>query len=278
MPETIPQDIPAKPNPLLQTAAQRALAEEALVIDSLAIDWARVAHQLTLANGDIGKVRRLLDGVTAAFVEMFLASKPITQLVHDRARLVDLVIIDAWQRVAGKYASVFTLAAVGGYGRHELHPFSDVDLLLIAPSERKARGASNQIAAFLAYLWDVGLEVGHSTRTVRECRSESQADIGVATTLMESRLICGTEKLFKKMQAAVAPPKVWNSRSFFEAKLKEQNNRHHRYNDTAYNLEPNIKGSPGGLRDIQVIIWVARRYFGTGELDDLVAEKFLTPA
>jgi len=278
MPASTTQDIPAKPNPLAEDAVARALAQEVLATSSLDIDWEGITRQLAQVEGDISKVRRLLDATNAALVEMFLANKPITQLVHNRARLVDLVIVDAWQRVVGKYATVFTLAAVGGYGRDELHPSSDVDLLLIVPSERKAREASDQIAAFLAYLWDVGMEVGHSTRTVRECRSESMADISVATTLMESRLICGPEKLFNKMRDAVAPPKVWNSRAFFEAKLKEQHTRHHRYNDTAYNLEPNIKGSPGGLRDIQVIIWVARRYFGTGELDDLVAEEFLTPA
>ncbi len=271
-------DSQREPNPLLQDETGVALAQELLSAGSVDIDWDGISGKLNEANGDLRKVRRMLEAGNAALVERFLASKPVTQLVRDRARLVDTVIIDTWQRVGGKFADVITLAAVGGYGRNELHPYSDVDLLMIVPSARKARQASEEIAAFLAFLWDVGMEVGHSTRTVSECRSESEHDIGVATTLMESRIICGPQKLFDKMQAAVSPPKVWNARAFFEAKLKEQQNRHRRYNDTAYNLEPNIKGSPGGLRDIQVIVWVARRYFGTGKLDDLVEQKFLTPA
>ena len=95
---------------------------------------------------------------------------------------------------------------------------------------------------------------------------------------MESRLLCGPEKLYAKLIKAVAPPDIWPSRAFFEAKLKEQQNRHHKYDDTAYNLEPNIKGSPGGLRDIQIIHWVTNRHFNTNDLSSLVDHGFLTRA
>ena len=271
-----PQDISA--NPLRQNETERVLARQVLVADSLDLDWESIHQQLLVANGNVAKVRQLLEAGNLALIKRFVGNQPVSQLVRERAHLVDTVIADTWQRVGGNFADRFILAAVGGYGRNELHLYSDVDLLLLVPSERKARAASDEIAAFLAFLWDVGMEVGHSTRTVRECSSESQNDISIATTLMESRLIAGPEKLFKSMQKAVAPPKVWNSRAFFAAKLKEQQARHHRYNDTAYNLEPNIKGSPGGLRDIQVIVWVAQRHFGTSKLEDLVAKQFLTPA
>jgi len=266
------------PNPLALPDERAALAAESLLPDSLDMDWDGIANRIAEAAGDMPTVRRILESGNAALVQRFLGNKPVTQLVRDRARLVDLVIVDVWSRLAGKKAKDITLVAVGGYGRAELHPYSDVDLLLIVPSTRKARSASDGIALFLAFLWDIGLEVGHSTRTVSECKTESEHDIGIATTLMESRHLYGPEKLFTKMTAAVAPPKVWNARNFFEAKLKEQIGRHERFDNTAYNLEPNIKESPGGLRDIQVIIWVARRYFGTGKLDDLVEEQFLTPA
>jgi len=265
-------------NPLSLSDEQAALAAESLHAESLNMDWDGIAARIAAAKADMPTVRRILESGNAALIERFLGNKPVTQLVHDRARLIDLVIVDAWPHFAGKAAKDISVVAVGGYGRGELHPYSDIDLLLITPSTRKARAASDAIGAFLAFLWDIGLEVGHSTRTVAECKSESEHDLGIATTLMESRLICGPEKLFTKMTAAVAPPKIWKARSFFEAKLKEQQARHHRYENTAYNLEPNIKESPGGLRDIQVIIWVARRYFGTGKLDDLAEKEFLTPA
>jgi len=275
---TTDPDTTKEPNPLALSEEAQALALESLVPDTLNLDWDAISKGLDDANGDVARTRRILESGNTALIARFLGNKPVTKLVRDRSRLVDLVVVKSWERIGGKFADTVALAAVGGYGRGELHPYSDVDLLMVVPSTRKARAASDEIASFLAFLWDVGLEVGHSTRTVGECKSESDNDLGVATTLMESRRLSGSEKLFNKMEVAVSPKKVWNARNFFEAKLKEQNARHHRYDDTGYNLEPNIKGSPGGLRDIQVIVWVARRYFGTGNLDDLVEHKFLTPA
>jgi [protein-PII] uridylyltransferase len=132
------------------------------------------------------------------------------------------------------------------------------------------------IERFLTFLWDIGLEVGHSVRSIDDCQRESLADISVATTLFEARLLAGPESLFAGMRRALAPDRLWSSQDFFEAKVKEQIDRHHRYFDTAYNLEPNVKASPGGLRDIQTIGWVAKRHFGTDTLDELVAHGFLT--
>jgi [protein-PII] uridylyltransferase len=132
------------------------------------------------------------------------------------------------------------------------------------------------IERFLTLLWDIGLEVGHSVRSIDDCQRESLADISVATTLFEARLLAGPEALFAGMRRALAPDRLWSSQDFFEAKVKEQTDRHHRYFDTAYNLEPNVKSSPGGLRDLQTIGWVAKRHFGTDTLDELVAHGFLT--
>ena len=132
------------------------------------------------------------------------------------------------------------------------------------------------ISAFVASLWDVGLEIGHSVRTVKQCLQEAKADLTVATTLMEARLLDGPQSLFNKMSLAVAPERIWPSDMFFEEKRKEQIARHFRYDDTAYKLEPNVKGSPGGLRDIQMIGWVAKRHFGCNTLDELVEHRFLT--
>jgi [protein-PII] uridylyltransferase len=181
----------------------------------------------------------------------------------------------AWKSHAGKFALDLALIAVGGYGRGELHPCSDIDIMVLLPKSDSADWQPD-IERFLALLWDIGLEVGHSVRSIDDCQRESLADISVATTLFEARLLAGPESLFAGMRRALAPDRLWSSQDFFEAKVREQTERHHRYFDTAYNLEPNVKSSPGGLRDIQTIGWVAKRHFGTETLDELVAHGFLT--
>ena len=203
-----------------------------------------------------------------------MADEPVEDLVRDRARLVDIVLRAAWVNRVGKSADL-ALVAVGGYGRGELHPSSDIDIMVLLPKSDSSDWQPD-IERFLTFLWDIGLEVGHSVRSIDDCQRESLGDISVATTLFEARLLCGPEPLFAGMRRALAPDRLWSSQDFFEAKCKEQTERHHRYFDTAYNLEPNVKSSPGGLRDIQTIGWVAKRHFGTDTLDELVAHDFLT--
>ncbi len=219
--------------------------------------------------------RQVLDHGGDLLRERFLADDAIEDLVRDRARLVDIALRTAWVRRAGKFAGDLALVAVGGYGRGELHPSSDIDIMVLLPKSDSADWQPD-IEKFLTFLWDIGLEVGHSVRSIDDCQRESLADISVATTLFEARLLAGPEALFAGMRRALAPDRLWSSKDFFEAKVKEQTERHHRYFDTAYNLEPNVKSSPGGLRDIQTIGWVAKRHFGTDTLDELVAHGFLT--
>jgi [protein-PII] uridylyltransferase len=219
--------------------------------------------------------RQVLDQGTELLKHRFAADDAIEDLVRDRARLVDIALRAAWVRHAGKFAGDLALVAVGGYGRGELHPSSDIDIMVLLPKSDSADWQPD-IERFLTFLWDIGLEVGHSVRSIDDCQRESLADISVATTLFEARLLSGPEPLFAGMRRALAADRLWSSQDFFEAKVKEQTERHHRYFDTAYNLEPNVKSSPGGLRDIQTIGWVAKRHFGTDTLDELVAHGFLT--
>jgi [protein-PII] uridylyltransferase len=219
--------------------------------------------------------RQVLERGTELLRERFAADEDVEELVRDRALLVDIALRAAWKSHAGRYAEDLALVAVGGYGRGELHPCSDIDIMVLLPKSDSADWQPD-IERFLALLWDIGLEVGHSVRSIDDCQSESLADISVATTLFEARLLAGPESLFAGMRRALAPDRLWSSQDFFEAKVKEQTERHHRYFDTAYNLEPNVKSSPGGLRDIQTIGWVAKRHFGTETLDELIAHGFLT--
>ncbi len=147
---------------------------------------------------------------------------------------------------------------------------------MILVDKEPSREIQQKLSIFLTFLWDIGLEVGHSVRTIKDCVREGKADITVITNMIESRLVYGDESRYQRFQDAISPHRIWSSRRFFEAKLEEQHNRHLRYNDTAYNLEPNIKEGPGGLRDIQIIGWVAKRHFGAKSLRELVDYEFLT--
>ena len=273
MPSAI--DFSSAEETLTQSAETVRLAIEVMTEKGDVIDWERISESLDNAGLDLEKLRHVLACGSAALTQRFLAGEAAGLLVHDRAKLIDMIILTVWRRTVGDTLPDISLIAVGGYGRGELHPYSDVDLLILLSDEQKAE-AREPVSRFLALLWDLGLEVGHSTRTVEECAEEGRQDITVATTLMESRSLVGPGKLLEDMQLAVAPQEIWPIRTFFEAKLKEQHARHRRYNDTAYNLEPNVKGSPGGLRDIQMITWVTKRHFGTGRLSELIEHGFLT--
>ena len=206
----------------------------------------------------------------------FEGGEDVERLVTRRAGFVDDLLRRAW-RVAMPGAAPAALVAVGGYGRGELYPASDVDVMILL-DDGDATAVAGAVERLVTLLWDIGLEVGHSVRTVAECRDEAERDVTVATNILESRLVAGQPGLLEAMRTATAPDQIWPSDRYFAAKWEEQKARHRKYNDSAYNLEPNIKENPGGLRDIQMIGWVAKRHFGASTMHDLVARGFLTQA
>ena len=222
---------------------------------------------------DVTCHKQALDQGDHCLNAQFEAGKPIREIINRRAWLIDQLLISAWQHHMDNDA--MALVAVGGYGRGVLLPASDVDLMLLIKPRRKKHLRSG-IEAFLAFLWDMGLDVGHSVRTVKDCVQEAKADITVATNLMESRLLAGNPDLYASMVNMTGPNKIWPSRKFFAAKWEEQTARHHKFHDSENNLEPNVKEGPGGLRDIQMIGWVAKRHFGAERLRDLVKHAFLS--
>jgi len=214
----------------------------------------------------------------ARLLELFEENTPIEQLIWGRARSVDLIMTRAWQlKISDQEPDDVALLAVGGYGRGELHPGSDIDILILL-QENCLEKYEQSIGEYITFLWDIGLEIGSSVRTLSECVTEAEKDITIATNIVESRLIYGPDKLNEELSNATGPDKIWPSQLFFEAKWKEQITRHRRFHDSAYNLEPNVKESPGGLRDIQMIGWVAKRHFGELNLHKLVDYEFLTEA
>ena len=175
----------------------------------------------------------------------------------ENAALVDTALRELWSRTIDDPQAA--LVAVGGYGRGALYPHSDVDVLVLLPDGHKA-GA--QIEHFIHALWDMGLEPGHSVRTVSESVEEAAKDVTVDTSLLEARLIAGNASVLLDLEARLRSRR--GVRQFFEDKFREQKRRHERFQEAAYNLEPNIKESPGGLRDLQMVIWLARAAgFGT---------------
>ncbi len=228
---------------------------------------------LDRAESALQLFRGVLEHGTQTLEDAFDTGCNVVELVYKRAWLIDQILIQAWKLMVDSES--LALVAVGGYGRGELHPASDIDLMILEKS-RSHTETNQQIQTFLTFLWDIGLEVGHSVRTVKDCVSESKAEVTVATNIMETRLIIGDPTLFDTMRNKTGKKKIWPSKKFFQAKWQEQIERHEKYANTEHSLEPNIKEGPGGLRDIQTIAWVAKRHFGVENLYDLVQHDFLT--
>lgn len=224
----------------------------------------------------IGIFRSAIEHARMVLDQRFLDQQDIHEVIQARAWFIDQLLIHAWPApYCENGLCQVALIAVGGYGRAELHPYSDVDLLILLEND-DSQHLHEHIGHFLTFLWDIGLEIGHSVRTLTECANEARNDLSIMTNLLESRLVVGEQSLLDAMREQTGPQHMWSSAQFFLGKRAEQRERHEKYNDTEYNLEPNVKGSPGGLRDVHTIMWVARRRFGMRTLSSLEAPGFLT--
>ena len=226
---------------------------------------------MNLASATAARRQRLTE-VTTALAERYWQNHPVEELMDDLTSLVDELVLDAWQQHLSAHNDV-ALFAVGGYGRRELHPGSDIDLLVLAKRPEKLRAP---IENFLRDVFDLNLEVGHSVRDVKGCLQQARADITVATALLERRVMAGDMTLVRKLDEKLKPDRVGSADEFFRAKYEEQTQRHDNYLDTDYNLEPNVKTSPGGLRDIHTALWICLRQFATTDTEQLVALGVLT--
>jgi len=216
-------------------------------------------------------LRERLKSGRAALAAAYLETPSAPRYLTRHAALVDGVLSEIGSRLA--LPASFCLAAVGGYGRGELFPGSDVDVLLLLPHEPTAAQQAT-LENWVQACWDVGLEIGHSVRTVEACIVEADADITVETNLLEARFVCGAADLYDAFGRRFRAR--FDAQHFFEGKLAEQQARHARFDDSAYKLEPNLKDSPGGLRDLHTIHWLAQACGITGGWNGIARAGLLT--
>ena len=235
--------------------------------------WPTEPEQWIELKNNPPKHKQLVQTIQQAVIDVFQNGAATSEVIIGYAITIDYLLWHAWF-THDLHKSNATLLAVGGYGRAELHLYSDIDLMVLLGKDSN-KELKEKLTAFLTFLWDSGLDVGHSVRTVKEAVTESKKDITVITAIMEARPLCGNISLFNELTKVTAPNKIWNSKRFYLAKKEELTERHKKYGDTFYQLEPNIKEGPGGMRDIQFIDWITKRHFNTRNLSDLIRHKFL---
>jgi len=202
--------------------------------------------------------------------------KGISSFLEMRSNLSDSLLKEIWTHLGLTKTKDLALFSVGGYGRSELHPFSDIDLLILS---KKSLSKNNQSAVteFISYLWDIGFDVGHSVRTINDSKIQARSDIRTMTNMLESRLISGDINMEQELLKVLEVKSLWPKNKFFEAKYDEQMERHTKFHNTEYNLEPDVKSSPGGLRDIHTIDWLLRNYSRNTQKGNLDLLSVVTP-
>ena len=223
---------------------------------------------------------RLHDNYKKILLEVekyFTSNEPtfdsISEFLKKRSDFFDLFLKVIWNKTLK--SKRISLVAVGGYGRGALHPQSDLDLLVLA-EEIEIQTHGELVEEFLTQLWDANLIIGHSVRSIEQCISFAKADITINTNLLEHRLIAGNKKIYNDFCSELAKNLHGDTSEFFHKKLEEQENRYKRHGNTEYNLEPNVKETPGGLRDLQLIDWISTHFFKKNDRRQLVSNKILS--
>lgn len=225
------------------------------------------------SNHDIHAINQWRTDVEKQLQDGFESGQSIRDVVNTRSNLIDEALIFLWQH-AGLDQTNLGLFAVGGYGRREMLPYSDVDIMILSEDEITSE-REQLISTFISSLWDVGnFKPGISVRTIRDCVDAATSDLTVATALIEARLITGNSLLAKWPRKIVS--KSWTDKTFYDAKMAEQAKRYAQHNNTESNLEPDIKNAPGGMRDINQIGWIAKRHFRVNRIYDLVHLGFIS--
>ena len=224
-------------------------------------------------------LRQRIRAQDAKLAARYWSRAPIEGIVTDRVAFFDGLLRDLWQsHFSAEARNGLVLYAVGGYGRGELHPGSDIDLFILAERPHRHRA---EIEPFVRLLFDLNLDIGHSVRSLAECKEAVKADLTAATALLDRRLLVDlpsakAQRLATKLEALMTHPRIWPPARFLRAKRAEQERRHKRFEDVEYGLEPNVKESPGGLRDLQTALWVCKRNYGSADPAELERRGLIT--
>lgn len=227
-------------------------------------------EKIDMTNGRAAIAAQLED-----MINDFQNGVPVEELVAARTEFIDNLLLKLWDQFNLSKFPQLALVAVGGYGRADLQPHSDIDILFVNDGPLP-EDLNNIIPDFTSLIWDLRLDLGQSVRSLEECITEGSKDVTIATNLIEARYLTGNQETYKKLALAVNNDNFWPSDIFYQAKLKEQHDRHHAYKDTVYMLEPDIKNNTGGLRDIQTLLWIARKKLGITTLREMQTHNLLT--
>ncbi len=215
------------------------------------------------------KLKHIIAEKKAEQSQKFDPQHNVGDLLIGNSAFVDDILILGWNHFLKQHSTQLCLLATGGYGRNELFPNSDIDILILL-KDTNTHAFQDSLSSFSNFLWDIGLKPGQSVRTIPECIQAAKEDQTIMTNLLEIRLISGNSTLFSDLSVQVSQAKLWSSADYFSAKMQEQEKRYAKYHETAYNLEPNIKEGPGGLRDLQNIAWVFKHHYKSTSLKELI--------
>lgn len=220
-------------------------------------------------------LKGLINSKNEELSNKFIPHLNVGQLLIEKSVFIDEILTQSWNYFLKQQANNLCLVATGGYGRNELFPHSDIDILILLKTSDTSY-FQDELSCFTNLLWDIGLKPGQSVRTIAECIETAAEDQTIMTNLLECRLISGNQLLFNDLVEQVSHKKLWPPPMFFTAKMEEQRRRYIKYHDTAYNLEPNVKEGPGGLRDIQNIAWVFKHRYKSSTLKELIKYGFFS--
>ncbi|KAF3978511.1 MAG: [protein-PII] uridylyltransferase [Methylococcales symbiont of Iophon sp. n. MRB-2018] len=236
-----------------------------------------ISKNLLSQDNSFSLLKEIIHNKNEEITKKFNPQQAVDSLLLEKSVFIDEILINCWHHFLKEQAQHLCLIATGGYGRNELFPNSDMDILILL-KDSDIQDFQNDLSDFSNYLWDIGLKPGQSVRTIAECLQQASEDQTIMTNLLEFRLITGSPVLFSDLNKQINRKELWSSKDFFSAKMQEQEARYAKYHDTAYNLEPNIKEGPGGLRDLQNIAWVFKHHYKTSSLNELIEYDLLSEA
>ncbi|QMU61401.1 MAG: [protein-PII] uridylyltransferase [Gammaproteobacteria bacterium] len=244
---------------------------EVLEADAPILQFLQQDHALPLS---VEKYKNFRIELLKLLDQRFRAQANIYELISLNTCVIDALLKNIWNSYEIPNDSA-ALLAIGGYGRREMFPESDIDIMIVLKDENNEI-VKPKIESFLTFLWDISLHIAQSVRTINSCIEESKKDVTVLTSLMEHYYLAGSEDLYNQVRDVVENNKIWPSKKYFKEKRQELEDRHKKFGDTANHLEPNIKENPGGLRDIHTLRWLTNRHFKTESFEELAELEFLS--